>query len=100
MTKPKPVTGPRLPDLNEITPRPLFARLGPERRDVVMRKALIHRIRSEFQEMRGLSLTLVQAARLFGIPQEVCARVLLRLADEGLLRLTTEGRYMLRGENP
>jgi DNA-binding IclR family transcriptional regulator len=65
-----------------------------------MRKALVHRIRSEFGEMRGLSLTLAQAARLFGIPLEVCARILVGLADEGLLRSTTEGRYLLRGENP
>lgn len=75
-------------------------RLHPERRNVVTREALIDRIRGEFREMRGLSLTLSQAARLFGISQEICARLLLGLAKDGLLRLTVDGRYILRGENP
>lgn len=87
-------------NLHGIKPEPLFVRLHPERRNVVTREALIYRIRGEFREMRGLSLTLSQAARLFGISQEICARLLLGLAKDGFLRLTVDGCYILRGENP
>ena len=100
MTRLKTETDRRLPDLDDVHPHPLFAQLRPERRNVVTRKALLHRVRSEFREMCGLSLTLAQTARLFGVPQGVCARILPGLADEGLLRLTVDGRYAVRGENP
>ena len=69
----------------------------PEPRDqVAAREALVRRIRREFEEMPGMSLTLVQATRLFGIPYEGCSRILLQLVDNGLLRLTPDGRYSLR----
>lgn len=88
------------PDLGGIRPRPLFVERQGERRDLVARQALVHRIRGEFLEMRGLSLTVRQAARLSGISHEACERILAELADEGLLRVTTKGRYVLRASNP
>ena len=50
-----------------------------ERRDAVRRWALMHRIWDEFDEMPGTSLTLPQASKLFGVPIEVCDRILVSL---------------------
>src|SRR5581483_9770332 len=48
----------------------------------------------EFMEMPGLSLTLAQGARLFGVAPDACARMFTELAGEGILcRLTNPGRY-------
>jgi hypothetical protein len=43
------------------------------------------RIRAEYQEMPGLRLTLTQAARLFNLEPERCARVLAGLVEHGTL---------------
>jgi hypothetical protein len=48
------------------------------------------RIRAEFQEMPGLTLTLTQASRLFDLEPTRCARVLGQLVEGGAL--TTDGR--------
>jgi hypothetical protein len=100
MKTPKAAAHARVPDLDGITPRAVFVPFHPERRNVVAREALTDRIHSEFREMRGLSLTVNQAARLFGISQAACARILLGLSRQGLLRLRADGRYLLRGEHP
>ncbi len=44
------------------------------------------RIHSEFQEMPGLNLTLPQAQRLWGLPPDVCARVVDVLVGRAVLR--------------
>jgi hypothetical protein len=54
---------------------------------------LIRRIRAEYREMPGLSLTLPQAARLWQIDSIDCGRLLERLTDAGVLRLI-HGRYL------
>jgi DNA-binding IclR family transcriptional regulator len=46
--------------------------------------------------MPGLTLTLQQAARLFGIEQARCERVLEALVDEGFL--TSDGRRFGRAD--
>ena len=51
------------------------------------------RVRGEFAEMRGFSPTLPQAARLFNLPVEECARVLTALVQEGSLHQDRDGRY-------
>lgn len=51
------------------------------------------RIRAEFEEMPGLSLTSAQASKLFGISPDVCASILSHLIEEGVLRLKRDGRY-------
>lgn len=86
----------RQPDLQNIKFQPLCARLPIERRNAAAREALARRIRSEFQEMRGLSLTPRQASRLFGLSHEVCTRMLVEFEKEELLRLRADGRYVLR----
>ena len=43
------------------------------------------RIEAEFIEMPGLKLTLAQAARLFGVDQARCERLLGTLVDVGVL---------------
>ena len=43
------------------------------------------RIRAEYCEMRGLRLTLPQAACLFGLGQDQCGQVLGELVAEGVL---------------
>lgn len=67
-------------------------------RDTTAGAALERRIRSEFREMRGVAITVEQAARLFGIPRQTCARVLSRLTEQGFLRLTRRGHYVLRDD--
>ncbi len=46
--------------------------------------------------MPGLSLTSVQATRLFGISPAVCTGILAQLIEEGVLRLNIDGRYARR----
>jgi hypothetical protein len=48
------------------------------------------RIRAEFNEMPGLTLTLRQAARLFSLEPVLCGRVLGALVAAGLL--ATDGK--------
>ncbi|PYQ96725.1 MAG: hypothetical protein DMF97_14975 [Acidobacteria bacterium] len=47
---------------------------------------LATRIRAEFQEMPGLTLTLPQAQRLWGLPPDVCARVVDVLLEGAVLK--------------
>jgi hypothetical protein len=92
----------RWPRILDITLVPAVAHLPEtlpiERRNVAAREALVRRIHSEFEEMPGLSLTPVQASRLFGVSLEAGARILLRLTAERRLRLRSDGRYMLLTE--
>ena len=44
------------------------------------------RIHSEFQEMPGLNLTLPQAQRLWGLPPDVCIRVVDVLVGRAVLK--------------
>jgi hypothetical protein len=46
---------------------------------------LLHRVKSEFVEMPGLSLTEAQAARMWQLPQDEAARLLHRLVDARFL---------------
>jgi hypothetical protein len=88
----------RLSKIVDIQRKPVAASLAAagERRDVGTRRALLHRIWDEFDEMPGTSLTLPQASRLFGVPIEVCDRILVSLVQDGRLRRTEDGRFRLR----
>jgi hypothetical protein len=55
---------------------------------------IVRRIRSEFVEMPGLSLTLTQAQRLFGLDQVLCDSVLRTLVETGFLLQTQRGTFM------
>jgi hypothetical protein len=68
---------------------------GPPDADPV-RAELECRIRGEFEEMPGLSVTSIQASRLFGISHDVCAGILAHLIEEGMLYLNSDGHYALR----
>ncbi len=64
-----------------------------ERRQPPSRKEMRQRIRGEFQELGGMSLTLPQAARLFNLDSDLCERLLNELVAEGVLRRTDAGTY-------
>ena len=52
---------------------------------------LIERIRSEFLEMPDLRLTPAQAARLWGVDEDSCQRVIATLVRAAFLRWTPAG---------
>ncbi len=57
---------------------------------------LLLRIEGEYREMPGLSLTVSQAERLWGLDNSTCTFALTTLVERGVLRQTTGGTY-LRG---
>lgn len=88
-----PSTDTRLAKIVDISLKPVGATLASERRDAATRWALIHRIWDEFDEMPGTALTLPQASKLFGVPMEVCDRILVSLVSDGRLHRTKDGRF-------
>ena len=64
-----------------------------ERRRHETREQLRARIQREFREMAGLSLTLPQAVRLFGVDAALCVRILDELIGAGFLRKRADGGY-------
>jgi len=52
---------------------------------------LVGRIRSEFLEMPGLRLTVLQASRLWGLDEESCRRVIDVLVGAAFLRWSSAG---------
>jgi hypothetical protein len=54
-------------------------------------EALVRRVRGEFLEMPGLSLTFAQAVRLWGLEQELCERIISTLVGTAFLRRTSTG---------
>jgi hypothetical protein len=89
----------RWPEILDITLVPAVVRLPAtvptERRNVAARITLLRRILSEFEEMPGLSLTLAQASALFGISPDAGSRIFLGLTEKRVLRLRSDGRYVL-----
>jgi hypothetical protein len=49
------------------------------------------RVRAEFEEMPGMTLTVPQASRLFGLDDEVCLRIVEQLVKASYLRWTHTG---------
>jgi hypothetical protein len=60
--------------------------------DLVWR-ATLNRVRSEFDEMPSLQVTLKQARRLFGVPEPASSWILRCLTSEGFLMCTPRGEY-------
>jgi hypothetical protein len=52
------------------------------------------RVRGEYLEMPGLSLTQVQAQRLWGLDRDACETLLDTLRQRGFLRRTAQGGYV------
>jgi DNA-binding IclR family transcriptional regulator len=78
--------------MNETTPRTTC-------QDAPRSSALISRILGEFKEMPGESLTLLQASRLFGLPEATCLRILIRLVDADAIYIRDDGRYALKSRS-
>ena len=55
------------------------------------------RVRTEYRDMPGLSLTERQAQRLLGLEPATCQAVLEALLTAGFLRQTDHGRYVRAG---
>ena len=73
-----------------------WRRRSPYRLPDLVWQATLNRIRSEFEEMPSLRVTLNQAKRLFGLPEPASAWVLRTLTNEGFLVRTPRGEYMKR----
>jgi DNA-binding IclR family transcriptional regulator len=67
-----------------------------DRRDHASRDRLLGRVREEFREMPGMRLTDAQSARLFGLSQAACGRILAALVREEMLWRGEDGRYGAR----
>jgi hypothetical protein len=55
---------------------------------------LLQRVEGEYREMPGLSLTVSQAERLWGLDRTTCAFVLTTLIERRVLRQATNGTYL------
>ncbi len=60
------------------------------------RDELFSRVRGEYLEMPGLSLTLEQAQRLWALDRSRCSRLLKDLEETGFLRRRRDGSYVRR----
>jgi hypothetical protein len=49
------------------------------------------RVQAEFEEMPGMTLTMPQASRLFGIERDVCRTIVERLVTVSYLKFTQSG---------
>ena len=67
---------------------------GPVQRATVRFDELIVRVRGEYREMPGLSLTIPQAQRLWGLEDSTCRTLLERLVASRFLRRTRTGRFV------
>ncbi len=56
---------------------------------------LVARMRAEYQEMPGLSLTRAQACRLWGLDPATCQQALDRLVSSGVLTTSGQGCYLV-----
>jgi predicted transcriptional regulator of viral defense system len=55
---------------------------------------LLQRIEGEYHEMPGLSVTVRQAERLWGLDHTTCSLVLGILVERGTLKRTPNGNYL------
>jgi hypothetical protein len=57
------------------------------------RSTIAERVRGEFREMPGLTLTVAQARRLWDLDLPTCSEVLRQLVDAGFLCRRADGAY-------
>lgn len=55
--------------------------------------ALLRRVRGEFREMPGMRLTIDQAARLWTLDRDTCAKIFDSLVAARFLEVDVNGRY-------
>jgi Fic family protein len=65
-----------------------------QRRSMARLDDLVVRIRGEYREMPGLSLTIAQAQRLWGLEPSTCQTVFEHLVEARILRRTRHGRFV------
>lgn len=86
-----------------LTPRVPSERRHPghgERRNPASRAKLLRRVEVEYHDMPGLRLTRAQAQRLFGLREDICARVLETLVQARILRIDASGSFVRNGAFP
>jgi hypothetical protein len=54
-------------------------------------ESVAQRVRAEFEEMPGMTLTVAQASKLFGLDNDLCRTVVERLVGSAYLRWTRSG---------
>lgn len=59
-------------------------------------RAAALRVEGEYREMPGLSLTLPQAARLWGLDHNTCELLLANLIERRVLKRASNGTYVRR----
>lgn len=64
----------------------------------VTRQDILNRIRAEYVEMPGLTMTAPQLERLCGVEAALCQTVLDSLVAMKVLRVNEKGAYTRRGE--
>ena len=77
-----------------------WRRRSPDRLPDNVWRATLNRVRSEFEEMPCLRVTLEQARLLFGLPAPTSGWVLSRLASDGFLVQTAGGEFARRQQTP
>lgn len=60
-------------------------------------EVVAERVRAEFEEMPGMTLTMPQASRLFGLEDEMCRTIVERLVTASYLRWTNGGAVTRAG---
>ena len=65
--------------------------MGPERRNLARRGALVKRVITEITEEPGLILTVNTMQQWLDVPQEAAERILNRLASSGLVKEVEKG---------
>ncbi len=55
--------------------------------------SIAERVRGEFREMPGLTLTVAQAGRLWSLDAPTCSEVLSELVQTGFLRRKADGAF-------
>jgi hypothetical protein len=55
---------------------------------------VLRRVKGEYTQMPGLSLTAAQAQRLWGLDREICDALLGALVDARFLNRTREGAFV------
>jgi hypothetical protein len=85
-----------IPDRATRATKPALAARHDNVRAMPAVREAIRRVEGEYREMPGLSLTLPQAARLWGLDQSTCERVLATLMERQVLKRALNGTYISR----
>lgn len=91
-----PTTPTSTTDLHPAEPV-AFTRVKPDRRNLSSREVLVGRVRSYFEEHPRPGLSVAEAARVFDLAPEVCARIFTQFLEEDCVRLTPGGRFVCPG---